>query len=208
MLRKFLPNRDIFFDFFEKHAAISFEAAKHLVLFAAAERQPDAIFQQIKKCEHEADDITHQCVEVLHKTFITPIDRMEIFHLISRLDDLTDEIEESAKLILLYKLEPLRKESAQLAEILVSSSQEVLFAVREIRKMKITSTIRQHFLNIDKLESEADTILTQALVRLFDEEHDMKTLIKWKEVCEHLENATDVCDDISNILEGIILENE
>jgi uncharacterized protein len=208
MFRKFLPQRDIFFGFFEKHAAISCTAAEHLVHFVASDQKPVDIFQSIKKLENEADTITHQCVEALHKTFITPMERMDIYRLITTLDDLTDEIEDIAKLVFLYKLELRRKDATQLAEIVVASAKEVLAAIKELRKMKITEKIRGHFVNVNILENEADAILIQALGRLFEQEQDAKELIKWKEVYEHLENATDICEDVSNIIEGIILENE
>ena len=133
---------------------------------------------------------------------------MDIHRLISTLDNITDEIEDIAKLFFLYKLEQLRPDATQLANIVLASVKEVCAAVKELRKMKITPTLKQHFFAINHLENEADTILNEALARLFDEESDTKALIKWKEVYEHLENATDVCEDVSNILEGIILENE
>lgn len=203
-----MPNRDIFFGYFEKHAQISFAAAQQLVRFVDPKEKPLEFFQRIKNYEHEADTVAHQCVETLHKTFITPMDRLDIYRLITTLDDIIDEIDVIAKLIFLYKLEQIRPEAVKMAEILVLSVSEVVSAVTELRKMKITEKIQRSFVNINQLENEADIILTQALGRLFDEENDVKTLIKWKEVYENLEQATDVCEDVSNIIEGIILENE
>jgi len=203
-----MPNHDIFFNFFEKHATISLEAAQLLAQFASSNPKPTDIFQRIKTFEHEADKVTQQCIEALHKTFITPMDRTDIYRLITTLDDIIDEIEDIAKLIVIYKFDHLRQDATQLAEILVASTNEVLLAVKQLKKMKITETIRCHFVNINSLENEADTVFLQALGRLFDEENDAKTLIKWKEVYEHLEQAIDVCEDVSNIIEGIILENE
>jgi uncharacterized protein len=208
VFRKLLPQRDVFFGFFENHAALCSEAAELLVHFVAPESKPGELFQQIKRLENEADTITHQCIEVLHKTFITPMDRQDIYRLITTLDDIADEIEDIAKLIFLYKLETFRPEAGELAEIVAASVKEVLSAVKELRKMKITETIRSHFFNINHLENEADTIANQALGKLFDEEEDTKALIKWKEIYEHLESTTDVCEDVANIIEGIILENE
>jgi uncharacterized protein len=208
MFKKFLPKRDIFFAFFEKHVSISFQAAEQLLLFIDHHSNHQEIFQTIKKLENEADSVTHQCIEALHRTFITPMDRMDIHRLISTLDNIADEIEDIAKMLFLYKLEVLRPEAAQLAQIVVRSVREVCSAVKELRKMKITPTLQKHFYNINHLENEADALFNEALSKLFDEEIDTKALIKWKEVYEHLENATDVCEDVSNILEGIILENE
>lgn len=208
MFKKLFPQKDLFFVFFEKHATVSCQAAELLSQFIDSEHKSEEIFQMIKRCESDADTITHQCVETLHKTFITPMDRQDIYRLITTLDDIADEIEDSAKRIFLYKLEALPKETAQFAKIVVSSVNEVLSAVKELRKMKITDSIRRHFYTINHLENEADSLLNHAISRLFDEEPDPKTLIKCKEVFEHLESATDVCEDVSNIIEGIILENE
>ena len=208
MFRKLLPRRDLFFDFFEKHAHISFQAAEELALFTSANQNSVEIFERIRDFEHEGDKITHQCVEVLHKTFITPMDRMDIYRLITTLDDVIDEMEDIAKLIVLYKLEHLTEKAGQLATLLVSSTKEMQLAVIELRKMRMTPVIRAHFFNINHLENEADAIYMQALRGLFEEEGDVKTLIKWKEIYDHFEESIDVCEDVSNILEGIILENE
>ena len=129
--------------------------------------KPEEIFQNIKKLENEADTITHQCIEALHKTFITPMDRMEIHRLISTLDNITDEIEDIAKLFFLYKLERLRPDATQLAHIVVDSVKEVCAAVKELRKMKITPTLKQHFFTINHLENEADTIFESSACTAF-----------------------------------------
>jgi predicted phosphate transport protein (TIGR00153 family) len=131
LFRKWIPNRDIFFDLFEKHAAISFEAAQLLAGFSTSSLKPLELSQKIKILEHAADKVTQYCVETLHKTFITPMDRTDIHHLITTLDDIIDEIEDIAKLIVLYKFDHLREEAIQLADILVTSTQEVLFTVNE-----------------------------------------------------------------------------
>lgn len=208
MLKKFLPRRDFFFDFFEKHAFLAFQAAQELVRFNASGQSPADIFAKIHQFEHEGDKITHECVERLHKTFITPIDRMDIHRLITTLDNVVDEIEDIAKLMVVYKLDRFKKDAAHLAEILVSSTKEMSLAIGELRNMKISGVVQAHFFNINHLENEADVIYNQSLGRLFEQESDVKTLIKWKEVYEHLEQAIDGCEDVSNILEGIILENE
>lgn len=207
MFRKLLPKRDIFFEFFEKNALISSQTAQELALFAAG-KNADAIFHKIRDYEHEGDQVTHRCVEILHKTFVTPMDRQDIYRLITTLDDVIDEMEDVSKLLVVYRLEHFTQEAAQLANILVASTQEMYAAVVELRKMKITETIRRHFNRINQLENEADMLYVHALGRLFDEEKDPIMLIKWKEIYDHLEESIDVCEDVSNILEGIILENE
>lgn len=208
MLRNLLPHNDNFFDFFERHATFIVQGAQELLSFCHPNYDSEALFQKIKSIEQEGDLITHQCVEALHKTFITPFDRTDIHHLISKLDDVLDEIKGVARSILLYNLTSLTEEAGQLVQLVLEASQEVAFAIKELRKMKNTELLKQRLININILENEADTILTQALSRLFDEEKDAVIIIKWKDVYEHLESATDVCEDVANILEGIILENE
>lgn len=210
MFKKLLPRNENFFAFFEMHAALIVKAAQCLPSFACP-IQPEAqkeTFERIKMYELEGDKITHRCVEALHKTFITPIERTEIHRLMSALDDILDEIEDSGKLIVLYKLECLSKEALQMVNLIIQSAQEVEAAVKELRKMKNTEQMKKYFYNINNLENEADTLLVYSISRLFEEESDVKTIIKWKEVYEHLERATDICEDVANILEGILLENE
>jgi len=208
MLKKLLPRNVAFFDFFERHAETIVQGAKELLAFSSSEAIARDIFREIKLQEQEADRITHQCVETLHKTFITPFERTDIHRLISTMDDVIDEIEDVARFVVLYKLQFLRSDAIDLVHLLVKSTQEVQFAIKELKKMRNTEALKGHFFNIYHLENEADTILIHAISRLFDEEEDAKTIIKWKEVYEHLEKAVDLCEDVANIIEGIILEYE
>lgn len=207
MLRKLLPKSSFFFDLFDNHAFFITEAARLLKHFSFEDAIPEKIFQEIKKIEHEADQVTRECIEELHKTFITPIDRLDIHRLISKMDDIIDEIEDIAKLVVIYKVDVFQEDALSLVNILIKSTAEVQKAVGELRKMKLTGSLSNHFASINSFETEADAILARALGKLFDEEVNIKNLIKWKEVYEHLEQATDECEDVANILEGIILEN-
>ena len=110
MLRKFLPKSNNFFNFFEKHAAVLVRGAQALSAFEHSESDPREVFQHIKLFEEEGDEITHLCVEALHKTFITPIDRTDIHHLISTMDDVLDEIEDVGRLMVLYQLKHFQKD--------------------------------------------------------------------------------------------------
>jgi predicted phosphate transport protein (TIGR00153 family) len=208
MFRALLPRKDVFFDFFENHAKLSFAAAQELARLGEPTVAHADIFTSINDFEHAGDRITHQCVEVLHTSFITPMDRMEIYRLMTTLDDILDEIEDIAKLIVTYKLYTFSPAAGKLAQLLVESTREIHLAVRELRKMKITEGLKGNCFRINDLENEADTIYLQGVETLFAEESDIKQLIKWKEVYEHFEAAIDVCEDAANIIEGVILENE
>ena len=153
------------------------------------------------------DEITHAVVEALHTTFITPIDRNDIHRLITKMDDIMDMVEAAADRLALYDLPKMTPEAGDLARCLVSSAEHVLSAVSGIRDLGKPNGILQHCIEINRLENVADSILRGALVRLFREEKDPIAIIKWKEIYETLESATDRCEDVANIIEGVVLEN-
>lgn len=208
MFRRLIPRNNLFFDFFTQHAAFIVQAARELLKLGMPANNPQFVMQQIISFEHEGDSVTHLCLDALHRTFITPFDRSDIHHLISKMDDILDDIEEVARFMILYKLDSFNADAEKLVRILIESVEEVEGAVKELHQMKNTEAIRAHFNRVNHLESEADLALMKALGRLFEEEKDALLIIKWKEVYEDLERATDSCEDVVNILEGIILENE
>jgi uncharacterized protein Yka (UPF0111/DUF47 family) len=164
---------------------------------------------------HDASFFTHfetqgkknAVVEALHKTFITPIDRNDIYRLITKMDDIMDLVEAAADRLALYEMPKMTKEAAELAACLVSSAEHVLGAVSGIRDLKKPNGILEHCIEINRLENVADNILRTALAKLFREEKDPISVIKWKEIYETLEAATDRCEDVANIIEGVVLEN-
>jgi predicted phosphate transport protein (TIGR00153 family) len=150
--------------------------------------------------------ITHHCVEALHKTFITPIERGDIHNLITRMDDVMDYVEAAAERVALYELDEMTEEIKQMADVLVRSALEVEQALRGLRDMKDAGAVLKKCIDINRLENEADAILRSAVARLFKEK-DPISVIKWKEVYENIENATDRCEDVANIIEGVVLEH-
>ncbi len=204
---RLLPRESSFFDLFEKHAELTLEGAKAFRDLVSQGANIAASAKRIKEIEHEADTITHRCVEALHKTFITPIDREEIHHLISRLDDVLDAVEAAAERITLYEISVMTPEVRELAHILVKASDKVGVALKGLRDLKHAEPIMHACVDVNRLENEGDAILRIAVARLFREEKDPITIIKWKEVYENLESATDRCEDVANIVEGIVLEN-
>lgn len=207
MLRRFLPYQINFFDFFNRHAHLITQSAMELQTMMS---QPQNIFHQaemIHQIEHQADRVTHQCVEALHKTFITPFEREDIHHLISKMDDIIDEIETVAHRISLYKFQTIKEEARELAEIVAQSVQEVEDVVNLLQDFK-SQEIRAKCVSINQLENHADHIFNHSLAKLFENEVDPLSIMKWKEIYEHLENATDRCEDVANIIEGIVLEHE
>jgi len=207
MFGRLLPRETSFFDFFEKHAAMTVLGAQEFLSLASTGANVLAKAKRIKEIEHECDTITHHTVEALHKTFITPIERDDIYRLIGKMDDIMDYVEAAAERIALYKLTAMTSDVKDLADVLVRATQELEEALKLLRNMENAEAITKKCIDINRLENEADAILRAAVARLFDEEDDAKTIIKWKEVYENLENATDRCEDVANIIEGVVLEH-
>jgi predicted phosphate transport protein (TIGR00153 family) len=207
MLRRLLPREEDFFTLFERHAALTVEGAKQFVNLVSGERNVRALAVRIKEIEHEADVITHTCVERLHTTFITPLDRDDIHRLITRMDDVMDFIESASERIALYELSEMTPEVRELADVLLRATEALVRAVTGLRHLKRAQAVLDHCIEVNRLENEGDEILRNAVAGLFREASDPLLVMKWKEVYEALENATDRCEDVANIIEGVVLEN-
>jgi uncharacterized protein len=204
---KFLwPQEASFFNNFEAISKLLTEAANALMDIASSDHSMNDKIIEIKRIENEADKITHLTLEALHKTFITPFDRDDIHKLTTLLDDVLDEIEALADCLLIYKIKQLTPFAKEVAQLLVSCSQEISHLVHLLRERKNIKSMLVHFENIGKAKTEADQITRNALGQLFEEESDARAIIKWKEIYEHLEKTIDLCDDVANVIEGIILE--
>lgn len=207
MFRQLLPKEVCFFDYFEQLATLTLRACEEFRALTDGSKEGMDQVTRIKEVEHEADEVTHRCIEALNKTFITPFDRTDIHLLIKRLDDIVDAVDASTSRLVLYELTEIRPEACRLAEVLVKASQEVQGALIHMRNMKNTRAIYEHLIAIHQLENEGDAILKEALARLFKEEEDRPVLvIKWKEIFERLERATDRCEGVANMIEKIVIE--
>jgi uncharacterized protein len=208
MFGRLLPRETSFFDFFEQHAALTVDGTKEFVSMVAGNANIDAKARRIKEIEHETDVITHRCVEALHRTFITPIERDDIHRLITRMDDVMDFVEAASERIALYEIKEMTEEVRDLADVLARAAIELHEACKLLRNLKDPSLILKKCVDINRLENEGDAILRRAVARLFKEfASDPIYVIKWKEIYENLENATDRCEDVANIIEGVVLEN-
>lgn len=162
---------------------------------------------RLKEIEHEADTITHRIYQDLHKTFITPLDREDIYSLANKMDSIVDMIDESASKMQLYRIKEPLSDHKLLAAILNKSIVLVNKSVYAMRNRRANiNMIREFCIEINSLENEADNILRQSMAQLFEREKDAIELIKGKEILERIEETTDLCEDVSNIIEGIILK--
>lgn len=204
----FFPKTTEFFDLFEKAANIILQGAKLLEDFFADHNNLEKKLKQIEDIEHAGDQITHDTVERLNKSFITPIDREDIHDLITKMDDILDLIYGTANRVVLYKVPPPGPDMKKVVEVLVHAVEEVCKAVLRLRHMsKRPEMILAQCIEINRLENEADDALRRAISNLFEREKDPIKVIKEKEILETLESATDRCEDVANTIEGIVLKN-
>lgn len=201
-----MPREPKFFDLFEKSVANVAKAAKELADFLEDYTNVPLKVARITELEHEGDAITHQIMEQLHRTFVTPLDREDIALLTERLDDVMDFIEDAANAMLLYRIEQPTTRAREMAAILVAMTSELVVAVPLLRSRSKMKGILGHCVEINRLENEADAIVRHALAELFDDT-PIADVIKWREIYEHLETAADKGEDVANVLEGVVLKH-
>lgn len=163
--------------------------------------------KQIKDLEHEGDRVTHEVVQALHQTWITPLDREEIHSLITSLDDVLDFIDAAGDRLALYEIDEARSEAIELAETLKLAVRDVAKAVDGLKNIKDPAPLLDLCRSINKHEHDADMIYRKAIARLFKESTDPLLVMKWRDIFESMETATDRAEDVANIIEGIILEH-
>lgn len=201
-----MPKNKEFFELIDKVAQNVFECAQLLEAFIA---QPvsEATLKPLKDKEHVGDKLTHEVIELMNKSFITPLDREDIHELVSSLDDILDYIYGGADRMVLYKITAVSDEFKALANILVRVAEEVSKATLRLRDMKNPQVILAQCININQLENAADKAHRQAIASLFEKEKDPIQVMKVKEILDQMENATDACEDVANVIESIVLKN-
>ncbi|HEV8258996.1 MAG TPA: DUF47 family protein [Casimicrobiaceae bacterium] len=204
---RLLPREGRFFDYFNEHAGHAVLAAAELKALLADLSDLEVRRRNIERHEKQADQITHQTMQLLHQTFITPLERDEIHQLITTMDDVLDLMEDIAQCLFLYDVRAVTPEAQRLAEICVACTEKVRDAVARLESMDKSDAILKLCAEIDRLEADADYVMRSAMAKLFREEPDAKEIIKQKEIYQLLESVTDKCEDIANLIEGIVLEN-
>jgi predicted phosphate transport protein (TIGR00153 family) len=201
---RLIPREEAFFDSFVQ-TAIEIRQAATLFEEMVAPDEPlwDRV-SRINDVEHRCDDLTRDVLLRLHRTFVTPIDREDIHALALALDDVADAIDDCAKLMQLYRLDRVRPGVRELARILADQTKQVEKAMEALRDKKVVAGSTEE---IDRLEHEGDVVYQQSIVVLFDHEKDPIQVIKWKELYGYLEAATDRCEDIGNVLDGIAVKH-
>jgi uncharacterized protein Yka (UPF0111/DUF47 family) len=200
----FLPRDEKYFDRFTEMARRIHESAQILQTFFNNQAPVAAVADKIKRLEHDCDEISHEILRGIDRTFITPIDREDIHRLAVRLDDVIDLIDGCVRRIVLFNITEPTAVSRRLSEIIVRTTQEMVEAVADLRKQK---GVIQHCIRIKELENEGDVAFHEAVASLFRERLDPLEVIKWKDVYENMEGCIDKCEAVAHVLESVVLKH-
>jgi hypothetical protein len=210
---KLLPREGNFFELFNPHADRIVEAARAFSPLVANYNDPhlrEQYNRDVDNAERAADRVTHEVNKLIHKTFITPIDRDQIHKLINTMDDVADLIQDSAETMALYDVRHMTEEITRLTDLSVRCCDRVKEAVAMLGTLSQAASVEAALKSceeIDKIESDADRVMRSAMSKLFREEPDVREVIKLKAIYELLETITDKCEDVANVIEGIVIEH-
>jgi len=201
---RLIPREERFYDDFTAMA----EQIKHGADLLDAMIAPDKPLwdkaDEIKEVEHKCDFLTHEIIQRLNRTFVTPLDREDIHELARSLDDVMDAIDASASIVRLYHIDSVRPGARELTRLVRDSAVQVVHAIKALEKRK---GVAECAVEINRLENEADRAHQAAVSALFNDEKDAIVIMKWKEILDFLEEATDRCEDVANVLEGVVVKH-
>ena len=203
----FLPKEFNFFDLMEKQVGFAAEAAKAFKEVAAKGAVSEESINKLQDIEHQGDDVTHTILEQLDKTFITPIDREDIHALAKELDDIIDMTCTIASRMKIYRVDRIDKYLVEFADIIEESVSSVNCAIKGMRNMKNVKQIYMACVEVNRLENAGDKLRDVALGDLFDNQKDPIEIIKWKEIYQEAETVLDICEDVTNVVESIVVKN-
>jgi predicted phosphate transport protein (TIGR00153 family) len=201
---RLIPREEKFYDDFKAMADELRRGARLLEAMFAVDPPIADKAHEIKEVEHKCDFLTHEIIQRLNKTFVTPIDREDIHELAKTLDDVMDAIDNAASLVPLYKIDKVRPGARELTRIIIQQCDEIRVAVEALEQRK---GVLERAIEINRLENEADRIHMNAISQLFDEETNPIVVLKWKELYDLLEEATDACEDVANLLENVVVKH-
>jgi uncharacterized protein len=201
---RLIPREHRFFDDFQALAQEIQRGAALLEDMLRPERPLWDKADEIKEVEHNCDFLTHEIIKRLHRTFVTPLDREDIHAMASSLDDVIDAIDASAAIVRLYQIQHVRADARELARMISQSTAQIVSATKALGGK---GNVSQFAVEINRLENEADRAHQDGVRRLFEEERDPVAIMKWKEILDYLEQATDRCEDVANVLESVVVKH-
>ena len=203
----FVPKETKFFELFEESARNIGKASNSLKEMIETWQFIDSRAAEITELEHQGDTITHQIILLLNRTFVTPFDREDIAQLAHTMDDILDFIHAAADAIFIYKITEPTERAKELAGIIVQGAEEVEKAVSGLKRRSQLKMVQERCVELNRLENMADRIYRAGMAELFDYTEDITLIIKWREIYEKMESATDRCEDVADVLEGVALKH-
>jgi uncharacterized protein len=203
----FLPRNTQFFDYFDRDTELLVRCAEEFCHTLEGFKNPKEHSQRLKELEHEADNVTHEAMSLLHRSFITPLERGDLRRLILALDEVVDYIDDAVRRMALYEIKTILPEVCAMGPIMLDLSKAVRDAVHELRNVRKKNRILQHCIEIQRLEGVGDHLHHIALSALFKNNMDPLLVIQWKEITDLIEMAMDSAEEVAHVIEGIVLEN-
>ena len=203
----FIPREEKFFDLFQASAQNVVESAHRLKDLVDNWEHIEGSVEEITALEHQGDTITHDIIARVHRTFVTPFDREDIVQLAHSLDDIIDFIHAAADSMFLYKVDRPGPRARELADIIVQATEEVEKVIPQLEKRIVLSSVLKRCVEINRLENVADRVYRAAMAELFSDSTDITEVIKWREIYAHMESATDRCEDVADVLEGVAIKH-
>ena len=201
---RLIPREEKFYQDFLAMAEHICEAARALEEMVSSNPPDAAKTERIKELEHRCDFLTHEIIQRLHRTFVTPIDREDIHELAKAMDDVMDAIDASAHLFAQYRIETVRDGARKFCHITVSATEQIRRALAHMEKRE---SVTPSVVEVNRLENEADRLHQEVITCLFDEEKDPIAIMKWKEIFDYLEATVDSIEDVSDVIQGVVLKH-
>lgn len=198
---------EIFFDMFVTTTEMACAAAKNLNDLITDFTDVDRKIDSIQQLEHNCDMSIHDIVQQLNRSFITPIDREDINEIAKMLDNITDAIEDTAHRFRMFDIKSIREDAKKLSDLIVVCTEELKNVMIELKHMKTSKELCQKIIEVNRIENEGDLLYRTAMASLFTSGLDTLEIIKWKEIYEFLENSLDACEDVANIVEGVVMKH-
>lgn len=198
---------ELFFDLFVEAAQASCKAAEMLAKLMNNYTDIHEQIKAIEEVEHEGDLHVHRILQQLNKSFITPIDREDIYLIAKELDNITDDIESTAHRFKMLNVKTIKEEAKLMADLIIQCTRELKDVMDDLKNMKKSTSLREKIIEVNRIENVGDEIFRNAITDLFASEKDPVEVIKWKEIFEYLENTLDACEDVANIAEGVIMKH-
>jgi len=206
MLFNFMPKEFNFFDLFEKQVRYAVEAAGYFKELVSKTNIDEKSLENMHRLEHEGDEVTHEILERLNKTFITPFDREDIHALAKELDDIVDMLYTIVNRLKVYNVAGSNKNLMEFASVIEESVRAVERAIKGLRNAKHSKSVTESCVEVNRLENVGDSMRDEMLAKLFETEKDPITLIKWKEIYQDAETVLDICEDVAHIVQNILVK--